>query len=91
MHRFISTDSVTSYRKTVLYFLGYLLETEADVAVQNIRGKDTGQLSVAIYPTSDGIVIDDDMLDDPSEMVGQEDLGCKVVVKCLKVSFIATC
>ena len=28
------------------------------------------------------------MLDDPSEMVGQEDLGCKVVVKCLKVSFI---
>ena len=56
MHRFILTDSVIVCRKTVLYFLGYLLETEADVAVQNIRGKDTGQLSVAIYPTSDGIV-----------------------------------
>ena len=90
MPRFILMDLVSNrvvvITMMVLHSLGYLLETEADVAVQNIRGKDTGQLSVAIYPTSDGIVIDDDMLDDPSEMVGQEGLGCKVVVKCLKVS-----
>ena len=66
------------------YVQGHLLETEADVAVQNIKGKDTGQLSVAVYPTNDGNIIDDEMLDEPSQLIGRKELGCKVVVKCLK-------
>ena len=67
-----------------IFSSGHLLETEADVAVQNVKGKDTAQLSIAVYPTNKGVIIDDEMLDDPSQLIGRQDLGCKVVIKCLK-------